>query len=48
MTQRIVTGPVEGTGEVILDVDRAGRLLGIEIAGTRLLPFDLADDRPTP
>lgn len=42
VSQRIVESPVKGLGEVILDFDREGRLLGVEFLGRRLLPPGLA------
>jgi uncharacterized protein YuzE len=42
VTQRIVAGPKRGSGEVVLDFDRKGRLLGIEFIGHELLPPGLA------
>jgi uncharacterized protein YuzE len=38
VTQHIVENPVEGLGDVILDFDRQGRLLGVEFLDHRLLP----------
>ena len=39
--QRVVVNPVAGAGEVILDFDAAGRLLGVELLGSDQLPPDL-------
>ena len=38
ISQRVVASPVDGLGEIVLDFDREGRLLGIEFLGRRLLP----------
>lgn len=38
VSQRIVESPVKGLGEVVLDFDREGRLLGVEFLDHRLLP----------
>lgn len=38
VSQRIVENPVKGVGDVILDFDREGRLLGVELLDHRLLP----------
>jgi len=37
-SQRVVKNPVHGIGEIILDFDAAGRLLGIEFLDERALP----------
>ncbi len=41
--QRVVPNPEAGLGDLVLDVDDAGHLLGIEIAGARQLPAALLD-----
>lgn len=38
VTQRVIENPVDGLGDVILDFDRAGRLVGVEFLDHRLLP----------
>lgn len=38
VSQRAVENPVEGVGEVVLDFDWEGRLLGVEFLDDRLLP----------
>ena len=42
VSQRIVRNPVKWLGDVILDFDKMGRLLGIEFLDSRLLPPGLA------
>ena len=37
VSQRVVENPVSGIGDVVLDFDREGRLLGIEFLDSRLL-----------
>ena len=41
VSQRVVRNPVSGIGDVVLDFDREGRLLGIEFLDSRLLPTSL-------
>lgn len=41
-SQRVVENPVAGLGDVVLDFDREGRLLGVEFLDRRLLPPGLA------
>ncbi|MGY1704933.1 DUF2283 domain-containing protein [Geodermatophilus sp. SYSU D00697] len=38
VSQRVVENPVDGVGDVVLDFDREGRLLGVELLDPRLLP----------
>jgi uncharacterized protein YuzE len=38
VSQRIVENPVRGLGEIVLDFDERGRLLGIEFLDERALP----------
>jgi hypothetical protein len=42
ISQRVVENPVEGIGDIILDFDAQGRLLGIESLDGRALPPGLA------
>lgn len=44
VSQRIAENPVDGVGDVILDFDREGRLLGVEFLDPRLLPTRLQGD----
>jgi uncharacterized protein YuzE len=46
VTQRVVENPVVGVGDVVLDFDREGRLLGVELLDPRLLPRRLHGDHP--
>jgi uncharacterized protein YuzE len=45
VSQRAVENPVEGVGEVVLDFDWEGRLLGVEFLDDRLLPPGLQPRR---
>jgi uncharacterized protein YuzE len=38
VSQRVSENPVDGVGDVIVDFDREGRLLGVEFLDPRLLP----------
>lgn len=38
--QRVVASPRKGVGEVVLDFDEGGRLLGIEFIGAATIPLD--------
>jgi uncharacterized protein YuzE len=38
VSQRVVENPVEGIGDIVLDFDAEGRLLGIEFLDGRALP----------
>ena len=40
VSQRIVENPVPGIGDIVLDFDERGRLLGIEFLDERALPPD--------
>jgi uncharacterized protein YuzE len=42
VSQRLVKNPVSGIGEIILDFDADGRLLGIEFLDERALPPGIA------
>jgi uncharacterized protein YuzE len=44
VNQRVVENPISGMGDLVLDFDREGRLLGIEFLDSRLLPQRLRDD----
>ena len=44
VTQRVIENPVAGLGDVILDFDREGRLLGVEFQDHRVLPPGLAPE----
>jgi uncharacterized protein YuzE len=41
VSQRVIENPVDGVGDIVLDFDREGRLLGIELLDPRLLPIRL-------
>lgn len=41
VSQRVIENPVQGLGDVVLDFDREGRLLGVEFLDRRLLPAGL-------
>jgi len=45
VSQRVIENPVRGRGDVILDFDRKGRLLGVEFLDHRLLPPGLQPGR---
>ncbi|WP_448612624.1 DUF2283 domain-containing protein [Modestobacter sp. URMC 112] len=45
VNQRVVGNPVQGIGDVVLDFDPEGRLLGVEFLDSRLLPQRLRADR---
>jgi hypothetical protein len=38
VSQRVIENPVPGLGDVVLDFDREGRLVGVEFLDHRLLP----------
>jgi hypothetical protein len=42
VSQRIVENPVPGIGDIVLDFNEGGRLLGIEFLDERALPPDVA------
>jgi uncharacterized protein YuzE len=45
VTQRVIENPVQGLGDIVLDFDHEGRLLGIELLDARLLPRGLEGGR---